>query len=133
MAEANISVEKDQFSCPICLDVLKDPVTTACGHSYCMGCLKDCWDQDEQKHVYSCPQCRQTFFPRPVLNRNTMLAVLVEKLIYTDFQDTSSVRCYDGVENIDCDICTEEKLRAVKSCLVCLTSYCENHLKLQMT
>ncbi len=30
--------------------------------------------------VYSCPQCRQTFSPRPALARSTMLAEVEEKL-----------------------------------------------------
>uniref|UniRef100_A0A3B3U0M9 Zinc finger RING-type eukaryotic domain-containing protein n=1 Tax=Poecilia latipinna TaxID=48699 RepID=A0A3B3U0M9_9TELE len=36
MAAATISVEQDQFCCPVCLEVLRDPVTIPCGHSYCL-------------------------------------------------------------------------------------------------
>ncbi|KAL0150626.1 hypothetical protein M9458_054043 [Cirrhinus mrigala] len=78
MAEARFS--QDQLTCPVCLDLLKDPVTIQCGHSYCKICITRFWDQEDQMRVYSCPQCRQTFSPRPDLARNTMLAELVEKL-----------------------------------------------------
>ncbi|XP_026097400.1 tripartite motif-containing protein 16-like [Carassius auratus] len=123
MAEARIS--QDEFMCPVCLDLLKDPVTIQCGHSYCKSCIEGCWDQEDQKKVYSCPQCRETFSPRPALRKNTILAEVVEKLKKTRLSDD----CDAGAGDVQCDVCTGRKYKAVKSCLVCLNSYCLNHLE----
>ncbi|XP_039634846.1 tripartite motif-containing protein 16-like protein [Perca fluviatilis] len=80
MAQQQTVMDRKKLCCSICLDLLKDPVTIPCGHSYCMSCIKSHWDEEDQKKVYSCPQCRQTFEPRPALNISTMLADLVEEL-----------------------------------------------------
>ncbi|XP_047676554.1 E3 ubiquitin/ISG15 ligase TRIM25-like [Tachysurus fulvidraco] len=129
MAEASISVAQDQFSCPVCLYILNDPVTISCGRSFCKVCINAHWDQEDVKGVYSCPQCREPFTPRPVLHRNNMLAEVVEELKQTELQAASPAHCYAGPGDVECDFCTGRKHKAVKSCLVCQASYCEDHLK----
>ncbi|KAG5281354.1 hypothetical protein AALO_G00071200 [Alosa alosa] len=131
MAEA-MSNNEDLLMCPICLDLLKDPVTLHCGHNYCISCIKGCWDQEDQKvrpGVYSCPQCRQTFTPRPVLNKNNVVAELVEQLRKTRIQAAPPALSTAGPGDVECDICAGRKLKAAKSCLDCLLSYCETHFK----
>ncbi|XP_053095630.1 E3 ubiquitin/ISG15 ligase TRIM25-like [Pangasianodon hypophthalmus] len=127
MADASISV--DQFSCSVCLYHLKEPVTTPCGHCYCKVCINGFWDEGELRRVYSCPHCRETFTPRPALRRNNMLAEAVEKLKKTELQGESPAHCYAGPGDVECDFCTGRKHKAVKTCLVCLASYCEDHLQ----
>ncbi|XP_036386638.1 tripartite motif-containing protein 16-like [Megalops cyprinoides] len=117
MAQSTISVDQDEFSCLICLGVLKDPVTILCGHSYCMSCIKNCWDKNDPVGDYSCPQCQRTFRPRPPLFKNVMLADMIDKMKRT------------GPGIVACDVCPGAAQRAAKSCLACMASYCETHLR----
>ncbi|XP_067330817.1 tripartite motif-containing protein 16-like [Channa argus] len=129
MAKQGNQLDQEKFSCSICLEELKDPVTLPCGHSYCLNCIKTHWDEEDGKKLHSCPQCRQTFTPRPVLVKNTMLAELVKELKKPEVPVAPADHCYAGLEDVACDFCTGKKLKAVKSCLMCLVSYCEKHLQ----
>ncbi|KAG2466123.1 TRI25 ligase, partial [Polypterus senegalus] len=125
MAEAQMFVSQDEFICSVCLDTLTDPVTILCGHSFCLKCLTDCWDQSQE---CSCPQCRHTFITRPELNRNTLLNEVIKKLKKTTLSPPP--QNYAGPGDVECDFCTGKKFRAVKSCLTCMASYCQTHLHL---
>uniref|UniRef100_A0A3Q2X4Y5 Uncharacterized protein n=1 Tax=Haplochromis burtoni TaxID=8153 RepID=A0A3Q2X4Y5_HAPBU len=170
-------LDQEKLSCSICLQLLKHPVTIPCGHSYCMDCIKNYWDE---KETHSCPQCREIFTPRPVLVKNTMLAELVEDLkkvehltaspdhayagpgdvkethscpqcrqtfksqpvlvkniilgelvkdLKAGLTSASSGHAYAGPGDMACDFCSGRKRKASKSCLVCMASYCEQHLQ----
>ncbi|XP_028282466.1 E3 ubiquitin/ISG15 ligase TRIM25-like [Parambassis ranga] len=131
MAQAGVVLDKDQFNCSICLDVLKEPVTIPCGHSYCSDCIQNYWDQDDYIGVFVCPQCRQNFSPRPLLSRNTMLADVVERFKKTGLQEACvpDNERFAQFDDVECDVCSGRKNKAVKSCLVCLASYCDVHVQ----
>ncbi|XP_013763504.1 tripartite motif-containing protein 16-like [Pundamilia nyererei] len=107
MAQKGFKIAGDKLSCAICLDLLKDPVTIPCGHNY----------------------CRETFIPRPALVKNTMLAELVEEVKQTGLYAAPADHCYAGPEDVACDVCHGRKLKAFKSCLHCVVSYCKHHLQ----
>ncbi|KAL0967141.1 hypothetical protein UPYG_G00248340 [Umbra pygmaea] len=103
---SNMTEAMESLCCPICLDVLKEPVTTACGHSYCKSCIEGCWDQDRGKGRYRCPQCRTTFTQRPVLKKNILLAALVENLKKTGLQVFPPSHCYTRQGDVECEVST---------------------------
>lgn len=120
----------DLLDCSICLQLLDEPVTTACGHSFCMKCVNTFWDTGLNiEGKYSCPQCRTTFSPKPVLQRNTLLANLLEEHRGKRSQNAASADDVASPGEVPCDSCTERKRKAKKYCVVCLASFCETHLQ----
>uniref|UniRef100_A0A672ILV4 Tripartite motif-containing protein 16-like n=1 Tax=Salarias fasciatus TaxID=181472 RepID=A0A672ILV4_SALFA len=128
MAQGGAQLDPLKFSCSICLDPLKDPVTVPCGHSYCSNCIKRHWDEEQNKGIYSCPLCGDKSRRRPDLKKSVVLAELVEDLKKTGLQAAAADLCSAGPEDVACDVCSGRKLKAIKSCLVCVASYCEEHL-----
>ncbi|XP_062391038.1 zinc-binding protein A33-like [Sardina pilchardus] len=47
---------EEDFSCPVCRDVFKNPVIMKCSHSVCRACLDQFW---ETKGHRECPVCRK--------------------------------------------------------------------------
>ncbi|XP_051776034.1 tripartite motif-containing protein 16-like isoform X2 [Erpetoichthys calabaricus] len=125
MEKAQLLGLQDEFTCSVCMDTLSDPVSIPCGHSFCLKCLTNYWDQSQ---LCSCPQCRENFTTRPELRRNTMLYEVIEKLKKSGYSDPLSQN-YAGPEDVECDVCTGKKFRAVKSCLTCMASFCQTHLQ----
>ncbi|XP_058627388.1 E3 ubiquitin-protein ligase TRIM39-like [Onychostoma macrolepis] len=107
----------EELQCPVCLDLFTNPVTIPCGHSFCKSCLNQCWDKSEDCY---CPLCKEKFSKRPDLKINTALRQVVQL-----FKEKSGVT----TSEVLCDICDDRKLKALKSCLMCQSSYCETHLE----
>ena len=51
---------KKIVTCPVCLDVFKEPRMLPCQHTYCSGCLKSCIGRPLIGHI-QCPECREKF------------------------------------------------------------------------
>ncbi|XP_039601946.1 E3 ubiquitin/ISG15 ligase TRIM25-like [Polypterus senegalus] len=115
--------KQDEFICLVCLETLSDPISLPCGHSFCLKCLSDYWEQNQE---CSCPQCREIFTTRPELHINTKLNEGIKKLKMASTHPSQN--CV-GSGDVECDFCTGKKSRAVKSCLTCMVSYCQAHLQ----
>ncbi|XP_042261032.1 NACHT, LRR and PYD domains-containing protein 12-like isoform X2 [Thunnus maccoyii] len=55
---SGVSVVEQLSCCSLCQeDILKDPVSTSCGHWFCRQCINSYWDQSASSGDFSCPQC----------------------------------------------------------------------------
>ncbi|XP_046906640.1 zinc finger protein RFP-like [Hypomesus transpacificus] len=74
--------------------------------------------------------CKEKFFRRPELHVNTFISEMAAQFRKSvkDKPNSQYLRPARSGE-VSCDICTGTKLKALKSCLVCLASYCETHLE----
>ncbi|XP_073667868.1 E3 ubiquitin-protein ligase TRIM21-like isoform X2 [Paramisgurnus dabryanus] len=94
------------LQCSMCKNLTEDLVTLSCEHTFCESCLNQLTNMSDPQ----CPQCHQA--PKRV-----------------EMDDLSHFNTDERGE-ILCDICEENRrFIAVKSCLTCLLSYCEHHLK----
>uniref|UniRef100_A0A671KYN8 Si:dkey-46i9.6 n=1 Tax=Sinocyclocheilus anshuiensis TaxID=1608454 RepID=A0A671KYN8_9TELE len=131
MASPTSMLAEEQVHCSICLDVFTNPVSIPCGHNFCMACIGSYW---KSSALIMCPMCKKTFFKQPDISINTVLREISEqfKEIKTNpVANLQKIMQPDPGQSpeVSCDVCTGPQRQAVKSCLVCLTSYCEEHLK----
>ncbi|XP_034541280.1 LOW QUALITY PROTEIN: E3 ubiquitin-protein ligase TRIM21-like [Notolabrus celidotus] len=128
MSAASCLLTEDQFLCSICLDVFTDPVTLSCGHNFCKSCITEHWDV---KVPHDCPNCKEVFKTRPELKVNTFISEMAAQFRQKAQQPQTNE--FPNQEKFPVTSCTGTKLKALKSCLVCLVSYCETHLEPHLT
>ncbi|KAM5193623.1 E3 ubiquitin/ISG15 ligase TRIM25-like [Mantella aurantiaca] len=116
MASADLGKE---LECSVCLNIYTDPLTLNCGHNFCRDCIGRVLDTQEESGEYSCPECREEFEERPALHRNITLRNIAE-----NFHPAQP----DQESGIFCTYCIHTPVPAVKSCLLCEASLCDNHL-----
>ncbi|XP_069807823.1 E3 ubiquitin/ISG15 ligase TRIM25-like [Dendropsophus ebraccatus] len=120
MASASLG---EELECSICLSLYTDPVTLRCGHNFCRGCIDQVLNTQDRAGVYSCPECREEFQERPTLQKNITLCNVVE-----NFLSTHACQLRRDALNY-CTYCIHSPVPAVRSCLLCEASLCDNHLR----
>ncbi|XP_033820746.1 E3 ubiquitin-protein ligase TRIM21-like [Periophthalmus magnuspinnatus] len=129
MSSTSERSSEETFLCSICLEVFSEPVSTPCGHNFCQCCISQVWDTDGP---CTCPLCKEVFHSRPQLKVNTLLKEVVSGC-NLEMNESRSMGGVPNFKEVQCDVCSEPKLKALKSCLVCLSSFCESHLQPHLT
>ncbi|KAJ0032817.1 hypothetical protein NQD34_002898 [Periophthalmus magnuspinnatus] len=129
MSSTSERSSEETFLCSICLEVFSEPVSTPCGHNFCRRCISQVWDTDGP---CTCPLCKEVFHSRPQLKVNTLLKEVVSGC-NLEKNKSRSMEDMPLFKEVQCDVCSEPKLKALKSCLVCLSSFCESHLQPHLT
>ncbi|XP_075132595.1 E3 ubiquitin/ISG15 ligase TRIM25-like [Leptodactylus fuscus] len=119
MASAEL---RKELECSICLRLYTDPVTLRCGHNFCRVCIDQVLNTQEGSGAYSCPECREEFQERPGLRRNIALNNIVENVLTTQSHQ-------EEITEIRCTYCIHCPVPAVRSCLHCEASLCDQHLR----
>ncbi|KAM7378856.1 hypothetical protein PAMP_004451 [Pampus punctatissimus] len=113
---------EEMLTCPVCQDIFKDPRQLPCGHSMCMGCLEGMVDYTSDA-PFRCPDCRGYFGQIVGVQKNYALASIAE-----DYR-LNRKRMEQATKSVYCDFCPEKTTLAMKTCLKCELSLCEEHVK----
>ncbi|XP_023411497.2 E3 ubiquitin-protein ligase TRIM38 isoform X2 [Loxodonta africana] len=74
---------REEATCSICLNLMADPVSISCGHSYCHLCIVGFFENirhmKPQEEKFLCPQCRAPFKTASV-RPNKQLGSLIEAI-----------------------------------------------------
>ncbi|XP_006980487.3 LON peptidase N-terminal domain and RING finger protein 2 [Peromyscus maniculatus bairdii] len=76
LEEPEFTIDVTDFECALCMRLLFEPVTTPCGHTFCLKCLERCLD-----HAPHCPLCKDKL-SELLATRNFNVTVLAEELIF---------------------------------------------------
>ncbi|XP_038181434.1 tripartite motif-containing protein 6 isoform X2 [Arvicola amphibius] len=81
MTSALLEDIRDEVTCPICLELLTEPLSIDCGHSFCQACITGYSDKSglNQEGKSICPVCQTTYQPGN-LRPNRHLATIVKRL-----------------------------------------------------
>eukprot|EP00079_Xenopus_tropicalis_P032892 XP_017946663.1 PREDICTED: E3 ubiquitin-protein ligase Midline-1 isoform X2 [Xenopus tropicalis] len=144
---------ESELTCPICLELFEDPLLLPCAHSLCFNCahrilVSHCANNEsvESINAFQCPTCRYviTLSKRGLegLKRNVTLQNIIDRFQKASVSgpnspsETRRERAYDTTnsmtssEKVLCQFCDQDQAReAVKTCVTCEVSYCEDCLK----
>ncbi|XP_077475874.1 bloodthirsty-related gene family, member 2 [Stigmatopora argus] len=121
MASTISLLPEKSLLCSLCKDIFKNPVTTPCGHSFCLPCLCDFWMRHQSRY---CPCCRRLFISRPDLSINHLLAEISE-----NYKKTRPQKPPDEETVINVEQMIQERLQKIEKLKSSLELQKSSHLR----
>ncbi|KAF1380799.1 hypothetical protein PFLUV_G00167740 [Perca fluviatilis] len=171
------SVLQEELTCPVCLDLYRDPHLLPCGHNFCKTCL-DRLKRQADRGRFRCPECRESHRCGINFQKNFKLANIADDYRHRRRSTTAAATALKSREllssslsaqqarslfAVPCDYCPSvsaeasgisavgegssaasvsqeegdkqeaaaaaESMFAVKTCLKCEVSMCQEHVK----
>ncbi|XP_060231483.1 LON peptidase N-terminal domain and RING finger protein 3 isoform X1 [Meriones unguiculatus] len=79
------SFDASDLECSLCMRLFYEPVTTPCGHTFCLKCLERCLD-----HNAKCPLCKDVLFqclPSRKYSKNVIMEELIAKFLPEELKE----------------------------------------------
>ncbi|XP_075963247.1 E3 ubiquitin-protein ligase Midline-1 isoform X2 [Anarhichas minor] len=145
---------ESELTCPICLELFEDPLLLPCAHSLCFNCahrilVSHCTPSEPIQSIsaFQCPTCRYviTLNQRGLegLKRNVTLQNIIDRYQKASLSgpnspnetrreraapDSKAMTCPG--DRVQCQFCEQDPPQdAVKTCVTCEVSYCDECLK----
>ena len=93
-----ISISLSDFTCPICLQILVEPVVMPCEHELCGPCFK----KNVEEANFLCPFCRMRI--SSWARRNSRNGTLIDPKRWEQIQNIFPERCRKRLRGEDDDI-----------------------------
>ncbi|KAJ8015212.1 hypothetical protein DPEC_G00023790 [Dallia pectoralis] len=82
-------IDPTDLECSLCMRLFYEPVTTPCGHTFCLKCLERCLD-----HNPKCPLCKmklEEYLAESKYNKTALMENLICKYLPTELMDRQKV------------------------------------------
>ncbi|XP_060910565.1 E3 ubiquitin-protein ligase Midline-1 isoform X4 [Labrus mixtus] len=145
---------ESELTCPICLELFEDPLLLPCAHSLCFNCahrilVSHCTPTEPIQSIsaFQCPTCRHviTLNQRGLegLKRNVTLQNIIDRYQKASLSGPNSPNetrreraapdsraMTSPTDRVQCQFCEQDPPQdAVKTCVTCEVSYCDECLK----
>ncbi|KAM9709549.1 E3 ubiquitin-protein ligase Midline-1 isoform 4-T8 [Menidia menidia] len=145
---------ESELTCPICLELFEDPLLLPCAHSLCFNCahrilISHCTPSEPIQSIsaFQCPTCRYVITLNQKglegLKRNVTLQNIIDRYQKASLSGPNSPNetrrqraipdsraMTSPADRVQCQFCEQDPPQdAVKTCVTCEVSYCEECLK----